>query len=441
MGDQPEITVGLLDGRKEICGRLDGSFFLVGFGTVSARFSIRARASCLLFCDGAGRQIVRSSRIELRPIENATFTLFDVSIGRSFHWERVEDQVFRGSLIFERRGEEGVVAINAIPLEEYLASVVASEMNEEAPFEFLKAHVILARSWLLSPRRGMAERLARPSTDEEAREGEVVRWYGREGHDLYEVCADDHCQRYHGVGRMGCGRAREAVKATVGRVITFRGEICDARYSKACGGRTELYPTAWNDREFPYLASVSDGPFHHEPILTEEDASRWVLSSPDVYCNTRDEALLKRILSESDRETRDFFRWRVEYDRKELEEILLEKSGLDFGDLEGIVPLQRGPSGRIVRLKVVGSKRSIIVGKELEIRRWLSRSHLYSSAFVVETKGNLHRYPERFILHGAGWGHGVGLCQIGAAVMATRGFSAEGILSHYFRGITIERIY
>lgn len=367
--------------------------------------------------------------------------LFNVTIGDRFHWKREEDQLFRGSLIFQGREDETLAAINEVAVEDYLTGVISSEMSEEAPFEFLKAHAILSRSWVLASLGKTAKGSPKPSVHEQVTQEKVIRWYDREEHDLYQVCADDHCQRYHGVGRMGRGRAMEAVEATVGRVITFRGEICDARYSKACGGRTELYPTAWDDREVPYLATVSDGPFDHEPILTEEDASRWVLSSPDVYCNTWDEALLKRILSESDRETRDFFRWRAEYDRKELEGILLEKSGLDFGDLKGIIPLQRGPSGRIVRLKVVGSKRTIIVGKELEIRRWLSRSHLYSSAFVVETQGNLHGYPERFILHGAGWGHGVGLCQIGAAVMATRGFSAEGILSHYFRGTTIERIY
>jgi SpoIID/LytB domain protein len=218
-------------------------------------------------------------------------------------------------------------------------------------------------------------------------------------------------------------------------VITYQNEICDARYSKACGGITEEFDTAWDDKRVSYLTSISDAPVSHQPITTEEEASAWILSEPEVYCNTKDESLLNKILPDSDRETKSFFRWRIEYSRQELEEILREKSGFDFGTLQDIVILSRGPSGRISRLKIVGSKKSMVVGKELEIRRWLSRSHLYGSAFVVRVE------DDRFIFNGAGWGHGVGLCQIGAAVMATRGFSAEEILRHYFRGIEIKKIY
>jgi SpoIID/LytB domain protein len=217
--------------------------------------------------------------------------------------------------------------------------------------------------------------------------------------------------------------------------MTYQDEICDARYSKACGGLTEEFDTAWDGKRIPYLESISDASISHRLIRTEEDARRWILSEPEVYCNTKDEALLEKILPDFDRETKGFFRWSVEYSPEELEEILREKSGFDFGTLKEIVPLRRGPSGRLSRLKIVGSKRSMIVGKELEIRRWLSRSHLYSSAFIVTAEAG------RFIFHGAGWGHGVGLCQIGAAVMATRGFSAEKILKHYFRGVEIRKIY
>jgi len=441
VNDQPKITVGILDRRKEICGYLHGDFFLAGFGSVSGRFSIRAEEKRVLFCDERGREILRSSRIELSPVEDSAFTLFNVTIGDRFHWKREEDQVFRGSLIFQGREDETLAAINEIGIEDYLTGVISSEMSEEAPFEFLKAHAILSRSWVLASLGKRAKGPPKPSVHEEVTQEEVIRWYDREEHDLYQVCADDHCQRYHGVGKSVSGRAREAVQATFGRVVTYQGEICDARYSKACGGRTELFRTAWEDREVSYLQSVSDGPIHDGPIWTEEDASRFVCSSPQAHCNTHDEGLLKRILSKSDLETGDFFRWRVEYGREEMEEILWKKSGFDFGTLKEIVPLQRGPSGRISRLKIVGSKKSVVVGKELEIRRWLSRSHLYSSAFVVETKRDIRGIPERFLFRGAGWGHGVGLCQIGAAVMATRGFSAEGILSHYFRGTTIERIY
>ena len=224
-------------------------------------------------------------------------------------------------------------------------------------------------------------------------------------------------------------------------VITYQDEICDARYSKACGGLTEEFETAWDDRRVPYLASISDASVLRRPISTEQEASSWILSAPDVYCNTQDEGLLENILPDFDRETKDFFRWRIEYSRKELEEILREKSGFEFGTLREIVPLRRGPSGRISRLKIVGSKKTMTVGKELEIRRWLSRSHLYSSAFLVTVNCDPRGDVERFTFHGAGWGHGVGLCQIGAAVMAAKGFSAEEILTHYFRGVEIKKIY
>jgi SpoIID/LytB domain protein len=218
-------------------------------------------------------------------------------------------------------------------------------------------------------------------------------------------------------------------------VITHQDQICDARYSKACGGLTEEYDAAWDDKRVPYLKSISDAPISHPLIRTEEEASAWILSAPTANCNTKDEHLLKKILPDFDHETKNFFRWMIEYSREELEEILQNKSGFDFGTLQEIRPLRRGPSGRISRLKIVGSKRSIVVGKELEIRRWFSPTHLYSSAFVVVVEG------DRFIFKGAGWGHGVGFCQIGAAVMAYQGFSAEQILKHYFRGVTIQKIY
>jgi SpoIID/LytB domain protein len=230
-------------------------------------------------------------------------------------------------------------------------------------------------------------------------------------------------------------QAEDVVHKTSGMAITYKDEICDARYSKACGGLTEEFNTVWDDKRIPYLGSIPDASIPHQPIRTEEEASAWILSEPKAYCNTKDEGLLEKALPDFDRETKNFFRWRVEYSRQELEEIFREKSDFDFGILKEIVPLRRGPSGRISRLKIVGSKKSMIVGKELEIRRWLSRSHLYSSAFVVTVEG------ERFIFRGAGWGHGVGLCQIGAAVMAKQGFSAEEILKHYFRGTEIKKIY
>jgi SpoIID/LytB domain protein len=360
-----------------------------------------------------------------------------VTIGKRFHWERAEDQTFQGDLVLRSRRDGTISAINEIPLEDYLAGVISSEMNAAAPMEFLKAHAILSRSWLMAAlgRRKKTEKNSVPGAKTTEREREVIRWYEREDHDLFDVCSDDHCQRYQGVTKIISKQAEEAVRETNGMVITYRDEVCDARYSKCCGGITEEFDTAWDDKEVPFLASISDASVSHQTIGTEEEASGWILSNPEAYCQTRDEALLERILSDFDRETKDFFRWRIEYSRKELEEILREKSGFDFGTLREIIPLRRGPSGRISRIKIVGSKQSMVVGKELEIRRWLSRSHLFSSAFVVKVEG------ERFTFYGAGWGHGVGLCQIGAAVMASEGFSAEKILKHYFRGVEIKKIY
>jgi SpoIID/LytB domain protein len=301
--------------------------------------------------------------------------------------------------------------------------------------EFLKAHAILSRSWLLAA-LDRKEKTKGPSIQpKKMTEGEIIRWYDRQDHDLFDVCSDDHCQRYQGIKKIVSKQAEEAVRITHGKVMIFQDEVCDARYSKACGGITENSDTAWNDKRVPYLTSIPDAPFPHQQIRTEKEASRWILSKPEVYCHTTDESLFEKILPGFDRETKDYFRWRIEYSRTELQEILREKSGFDFGTLKEIVPLNRGPSGRVSRLKIVGSKKSMVVGKELEIRRWLSRSHLYSSAFIVTSDA------ERFIFHGAGWGHGVGLCQIGAAVMASRGFSAEEILRHYFRDVEIKKIY
>ena len=435
MKDQPKIAVGIMDRQTEVFGRLDGDFRGNGFGPLSGRFSAKAEAGMIVLSDEAHREILRSPLIRLTAQGDSTFSLFNVTIGNRFHWERTEDQTFQGDLILRPRKDGTIAAINEIPLEDYLKSVISSEMSGAAPMEFLKAHAILSRSWLLAGlnRRKKTEETSMPKG--KTAEGEVIRWYDREDHDLFDVCADDHCQRYQGITKIISEQAAEAVEETRGRVITYQDEICDARYSKVCGGLTEEFDTAWDNKRVPYLESISDAPVPHRPIGTEEEAACWILSNPEAYCNTKDERLLEKILPDFDRETKGFFRWTIEYSREELEEILREKSGFDFGTLQEIVPLGRGPSGRISRLKIVGSKRSVVVGKELEIRRWFSRTHLYSSAFLVTVKAG------RFIFHGAGWGHGVGLCQIGAAVMATQGFSAEEILRHYFRGVTIQKIY
>ena len=435
--NQPKINVGIMDRQTEVAGRLDGDYHGDEFGPISGRFSAKTEAEMIVLTDEANHETHRSTSIRLTGQEGSAFSLFNVTIGNRFHWERTEDQTFQGDLILRPRKDGTIVAINEISLEDYLTSVISSEMSGDAPMEFLKTHAILSRSWLLAAldRKKKKNERSTPVSQTTKKHGDVIRWYDREDHELFDVCADDHCQRYQGITKIESERAEEAVRETRGIVITHQDEICDARYSKACGGITEDFDTAWDNKRVPYLRSISDASVPHRPVTTEEEASAWILSNPEAYCGTKDERLLEKILPDFDRETKGFFRWRVETSRTELEEILREKSGFDLGTLQEIVPLRRGPSGRISRLRIVGSKRSVVVGKELEIRRWLSRSHLYSSAFIVKEEA------ERFVFHGAGWGHGVGLCQIGAAVMATRGFSAEAILKHYFKGTQMKRIY
>ena len=424
-----------MDRQNEVTGRLDGNFLGEGFGPVSGLFSAKAEAGMIVLSDEPHREICHSPSIRIVAQEGSTFPLFNVTVGSRFHWERTEDQTFQGDLILKLRKDGTIAAINEIALEDYLKSVISSEMSGAAPMEFLKTHAILSRSWLLAALDRKKKTKGTSILAGETTEGEVIRWYDREDHDLFDVCADDHCQRYQGITKIISEQAEEAVRETRGMVITYQDEICDARYSKACGGLTEEFDTAWDNKRVPYLGSISDASVPHRPIGTEEEASRWILSEPEAHCHTKDKRLLEKILPDFDRETKGFFRWTIEYSRTELEEILRQKSGFDFGTLKEIVPLRRGPSGRISRLKIVGSKMSMVVGKEFEIRRWLSRTHLYSSAFLVRVEAG------RFILDGAGWGHGVGLCQIGAAVMATRGFSAEEILRHYFQGVKIQKIY
>ncbi len=438
---EPRITVGIADRQKEVSGHLNGQFRAEGTGLTSGPFHVRADTSGIAFVVEGQHPITRSSFIRLTAHQGSTFKISGVTIGIQFHWERKEDQVFQGNLLLRAREDNSIAVINEIPLEDYLVSVISSEMSGQAPEEFLKAHAIMSRSWLLAalarkntPASGIVQKRAEDPT-------ELVRWYNREDHDIFDVCADDHCQRYQGITKIVSIRAHQAVQETKGMILTYGDNVCDARYYKACGGLTENYETAWEDTPVPYLVSVADSPGPFNPVTSEDEAVRWIFSSPDAYCNTNDEELLAAILPGFDQETRAFFRWKVEYTLRELEDIIRQKSGIDFGTLHEIVPLERGPSGRIRRLRITGSKHSVVVGKELEIRRWLSPSHLYSSAFVVSVERAPDGRPERIVFDGAGWGHGVGLCQIGAAVMATKGFTAQQILKHYFSGAQIEKIY
>jgi stage II sporulation protein D len=440
--EEPRITVGICDRYPEIRGRMNG-FYRTNGTSLTGGFTARPEGGAVVLGDDFGRELLRAPEIRLAAAPEATFTLQDVTIGVRFHWERREEQTFAGNLTFLAAGEGKLTAINELPIEEYLASVVSSEMSGGAPAEFLKAHAVASRSWLVAMlrRRGRAAGEDRGSERTLRRKGEIIRWYDREDHDRFDVCADDHCQRYQGITRLAAGRAAEAVRATRGVFLIRDGEICDARYHKACGGMTEDYATCWEEKAVSYLSHVSDAAAPIAPVRTEADAERWILSCPDVYCHTKHPDLLKKILPSFDRETADFFRWQVSYAREELEGILRAKSGIDFGVLQNIAPLERGPSGRIRRLRVEGTKTRVVVGKELEIRRWLSPSHLMSSAFIISVMRESSGVPSRFTLHGAGWGHGVGLCQIGAAVMAEKGFNAEEILRHYFRGVALVKRY
>lgn len=438
--EEPRIKVGICDRYPRIEGTLNGRYRL-GATPVTGRFTAQPAQGAVILSDGSGREILRAPEIRLAADQGANFTLRDVTIGVRFHWERRKVQSFAGDLTLLATGES-LTAINGILLEDYLASVVSSEMSGKAPAAFLQAHAIASRSWLVAM---LLKKAGKPAEGEiekpSPRAGEIIRWYDREDHATFDVCADDHCQRYQGISGEAPGGAREAVHKTRGVFLVSGGEICDARYHKACGGMTDNYSTCWEERTIPYLTHVTDAARPLAPIGSEGEAERWILSCPDVCCRTGDRDLLARILPDFDRETVDFFRWQVHYEREALESILLEKSGIDFGTLQRLTPLERGPSGRISRLRIEGTKATCTVGKELEIRRWLSPSHLYSSAFIVSTERAAMGLPIGFTLYGAGWGHGVGLCQIGAAVMAEQGCSAEEILQRYFRGSALVKRY
>ncbi len=438
ISQEPHIKVGIFENYRETNGSFNGVFTVNGL-RVEGEFAAHVAGGNIIV--SAGRESISSAEVRFQHEGSSTFTLCGVTIGVQFHWERKEDQTFQGDLILVARENGTITAINEISVEEYLASVISSEMSAEAPVELLKAHAITSRSWLVA----MLERKERNvDIDPERslrRDGELIRWYDREDHEIFDVCADDHCQRYQGITKIISTGAAEAIEATRGMFLVYDGAICDARFSKACGGISEEFENAWEEKHIPYLEYISDSASQYTPILNEKDAEDWILSHPDAYCNTTDGKVLRQILPSFDQETTNFFRWVLEYDREELEEIIRSKSGIDFGTLHDIVPLQRGPSGRIVRLKIEGSKETIVVGKELEIRRWLSKSHLYSSAFIVMTERNENGTPNHFLLYGAGWGHGVGFCQIGAAVMAAKGFHAEEIVKHYFRNAQLQKLY
>ncbi|RHR54747.1 SpoIID/LytB domain-containing protein [Parabacteroides sp. AF17-28] len=373
----------------------------------------------------------------------SSFELKAVTIGHNFHWQRQEDQCFKGAFNLVTC-KDSIVVINQIDVEEYLTSVISSEMSAEASKELLKAHAVISRSWLLA----QVEKNFRLAGKEEKQQSyyrdneQLIRWYDREDHDIFDVCADDHCQRYQGITRASTPIVQKVVHETRGEILTDGEMICDARFSKCCGGVTEQFEHCWEPVPHSYLAALRDSRETTFPDLTkEEEAEKWIRSAPEAFCNTSDKEILSQVLNNYDQETTDFYRWKVSYTQKELAELVHRKSGIDFGQILDLIPVSRGTSGRIDLLKIVGTHRSFTIGKELEIRRTLSETHLYSSAFVVDKEDIRLDIPGRFVLTGAGWGHGVGLCQIGAAMMSAQGYDYRQILSHYFPGASIEKRY
>lgn len=423
--------------EKEIIWRLTRSQRRLEVGIMSG-----SEIEFEIISDGAGRQkveysqgrisyngalydeLVFEAQTEATMFAEPSFILYGVTIGVDFHWERKVTQKFAGTLKFIVDGGK-VTAVNIVGVEDYLLSVISSEMKASAGLEFLKAHAVISRSWVMAQvehRQSHVSRTPEPScpvSEPVEGAGEYIKWFDHDDHTLFDVCADDHCQRYQGLTMAVGDTVRKAVDQTWGLVLTSEGKICDARFSKCCGGRMELFSTCWEDKDYPYL----------QPLPDTADC----VEGGDVFCDTKDEKILSQVLNDYDLETRDFYRWRTEYSRAEVSDLVRRRSGMDFGTIRDLVPVERGPSGRLKRLKVVGDKKTMIIGKELIIRRWLSDSHLKSSAFEVHWDG------DHLTLDGSGWGHGVGLCQIGAAVMAAKGYSFDRILLHYYPGSTLER--
>lgn len=436
--EEPIVSVGIVSASK-LCFSLN------------APYTVRGSQRC-------GKQVVELSEgrilwenalydeLLFEPTDaQSSFTLEDVTIGVNFHWERKEAQTFLGKLRFIVE-DNNICAINELPVETYLTSVISSEMRATSSLELLKAHAVISRSWLLAQ---MEQRKAENNNVEKhpsffKTDEEIVRWYDREDHKRFDVCADDHCQRYQGITKAANKHVVEAIQQTAGEILTSHGEICDARYSKCCGGAVEEFQYCWENIKKPYLQALPDTLPDTTPLpdLTDEAVARqWILSSPDAFCNTTDQKVLSQVLNDFDQETTDFYRWSQTYSQAEVKQLLEEKLEVQFGDIIDLIPLERGKSGRIYRLKIVGKERTLIIGKELEIRRALSKSHLYSSAFIVEKADIKDGVPQKFIIKGAGWGHGVGLCQIGAAMMGKQGYRYEEILLHYYKGAEITKAY
>ncbi|MGN0211386.1 MAG: SpoIID/LytB domain-containing protein [Muribaculaceae bacterium] len=441
MSGVPRVKVGIMN-EPEVDFVLCGEYRLADGTIVTGEQHAEATADGKALWNG-----VCADAITFEPADaaNGSFELKGVTIGVNFHWERKEDQKFRGALRLIVENNR-LTAVNVLSVEDYLLSVISSEMSATASLELLKAHAVISRSWLLAQidknKRIVAENEAYKAC-EETDDDEMIKWYDREDHVNFDVCADDHCQRYQGITRESTGRVRDAIKATWGEVLTYGGELCDARFSKCCGGVYEEFENCWEPKHYDYLEARRDGADEMNfPDLTKEaNAEEWILTSPKAFCNTTDTAILSQVLNNYDQETTDFYRWKVEYTQEELSALILRRSGVDYGQIVDLQPVARGTSGRLYKLRIVGTKKTLTIGKELEIRRTLSASHLYSSAFIVERHNVVDGIPQKFVLRGAGWGHGVGLCQIGAAVMGEKGYNYKEILLHYFINANITTLY
>ena len=439
-GKQPDVTVGIVSAQK-IHFSLNKPYLAKGEKVLGEQV--------VEFSEGGvlwnGNQY---SQLTFHPQSaDASFSLSDVTIGVNFHWERKETQTFLGTLRFGVESDK-IVAINELPVEKYLESVISSEMSATSSLELLKAHAVISRSWLLAQmkkRREVAES-GNNFFSFTKKEDTLIRWYDREDHTLFDVCADDHCQRYQGITKETSPHVAEAIRQTKGQILMDGDEICDARFSKCCGGITEEFQYCWEDTPKTYLTAVRDialGVEHTLPNLTnEEEAEKWIRFNPPAFCNTQDKKILSEVLNDYDQETVNFYRWKETLSQEKLQQLIADKLKMDLGAILDMKAVERGKSGRISKLQIIGTEKTFTIGKELEIRRTLSDSHLLSSAFVVDKYDKDEQgVPQRFELIGAGWGHGVGLCQIGAAVMGEQGYHYDAILLHYYQGAEIKKLY
>ena len=440
--EEPAIAVGLLDKCEAARIDLHGPFLdLSGRLLSPGELHVECRTG-VLSCQGVWQGEARELNLAPADNESCQFGL-EATIGINFHWQQREMESFRGSLQILPQPDGRLTVVNRVPLETYLTSVVCSEMKASSPPEFIKAHAVISRSWLLAQlaARDLAVQVDFPQ--QKVVEGELMRWTDREAHEDFDVCADDHCQRYQGTARIDVPGVVAAIRQTRGEVLAYDGRPCDARFSKNCGGVSEEFQTAWGNQAVPYLVALRDarGPDRKPPPLADDRAMRAFLQNPPAaYCDCTEKSILSGVLNDYDLPDANVFRWRVRLAASEASRLVRQKLATDLGRLLSLEPIERGPSGRMKRLRLVGEQGSLVIGKELEIRRVLSETHLYSSAFVVDVEGPSQR-PEAFLLSGAGWGHGVGLCQIGAAVMAHQGAGYRAILEHYYPGTQLQQFY